>query len=416
MARVLWLSHLVPHPPKGGVLQRSHHLLRAAARAHEVDLVAFRQRAFHPDAESLAASLAALSRWVRVREVVELPADRSACARRRLLATSAFTRAPYSVRWNQAPAMHRALRERLARERYELVHFDAIGMYAYQQHVAEPARVFNHHNVESQMMFRRAAHAALPLRPYLAWEAWRLRRFERRSGREADLHIAVSQLDRERLLRVLPGADVAVVENPVDCDYFRPQSGEKRPGHVVFVGRIDAYPNLCAARWLRDEIWPLLRRGGVARTLGIIGRNPPPEILAWGEREPGVEVTGFVDDIREAFGAAQVFACPIVQGGGTRLKLLDAMAMGLPIVCHPMALEGLDAQPGEHLLVAEDAAGFAAAIEGLLKDADLRGRLGRAARERALALYATPVVERHLHEAYARALASAEWRRARARR
>ncbi len=416
MARVLWLSHLVPHPPKGGVLQRSYHLLRAAAAAHDVDLVAFRQRAFHRDAAQLQASVAALSELVRVRGVVELPVDRSRLARARLLATSAITPAPYSVRWNRAREMDRALQQLLARERYDLVHFDAIGMYGYRRWVPEAARVFNHHNVESQMMYGRARHAALPLRPYLAWEAWRLRAFERHSGRDADLHIAVSPLDRARLLEVLPGADVAVVENPVDCDYFQPLSGEKRPGHVVFVGRIDAHPNLCAARWLRDEIWPLLRQGGVARTLGIVGRNPPPEISAWGERDPSVQVTGFVDDIRQAFDEAQVFVCPIVQGGGTRLKLLDAMAMGLAIVCHPMALEGLDAVPGEHLLVADSAPGFASAVEGLLKDDDLRERLGRAARSLVLERYATPVVERHLHQAYARALASAEWRRARAKR
>jgi glycosyltransferase involved in cell wall biosynthesis len=412
----LWLSHLVPHPPKGGVLQRSYHLLRAAASAHDVELLAFRQRAFHPDAAQLEASLAALAEFTRVRGVIDLPSDRSELARRRLLVTSAFTRHPYSVRWNESAQLRRALRELAARERYDLVHFDSIGLYAYRDALPEAARVFNHHNIESQMMFRRAQHAALPLRAYLAWEALRLRHFERASGRDADVHVVVSSLDRERLLRVLPGADVAVVENPVDCEYFRPQSREKRSGHVVFVGRIDAYPNLCAVRWLRDEIWPLLRQGGVARSLGIVGRNPPPEIRAWAERDPSVQVTGFVDDVREAFDEAQVFACPIVQGGGTRLKLLDAMAMGLPIVCHPMALEGLDVTPGTHLLIAESGADFAAAVEGLLKDDDLRERLGKAARERALECYSLPTVASHLEAAYARALDSAAWRRARARR
>jgi glycosyltransferase involved in cell wall biosynthesis len=416
LARVLWLSHLVPHPPKGGVLQRSYHLLRAAASAHDVDLLAFRQRAFHPSAGELDASVAALSEFTRVRGVLDLPSDRSRLARHQLLVTSAFTPAPYSVRWNHSAEMRGALRELIAREPYELVHFDAIGLYAYRDLVPSAARVFNHHNVESQMMLRRAQHARIPLRAYLAWEALRLRRFERVSGRDADLHVSVSALDRERLLEVLPGADVAVVENPVDCDYFQPLSREKRSGHVVFVGRIDAYPNLCAARWLRDEIWPLLRRGGVARSLGIVGRNPPPEIRAWAERDPSVEVTGFVEDVRQAFDEAQVFVCPIVQGGGTRLKLLDAMAMGLPIVCHPMALEGLDVTPGTHLLVAESAANFAAAIEGLLKDDDLRERLGRNARERALACYSLPTVASQLASAYARALDSAAWRRARAER
>jgi glycosyltransferase involved in cell wall biosynthesis len=404
--RLLWLSHVLPHPPKGGVLQRSHHLIRGAAQAFEVDLASFRQRAFHPDAESVEASRRALSQLACVRAVVDLPVDRGRAARRRLYATSAFTRAPYSVRWNAAPAMHRALAGLAREQRYDLVHFDSIGMFQYRRHFPDAVWVLNHHNVESQMMYRRAEHAPPWLRPYLLWEAYRLRAWERRPGAEAARHVVVSQLDRERLLALLPGAAVDVVENAVDTGYFQPLGHGKRPGHVVFVGRIDAYANLAAARWLRDEIWPRLRAGGVARSLAIVGRNPPPEIVAWGRREPGVEVTGYVDDVRHALDEAEVFVCPITQGGGTRLKLLDALAMGLAVASHPMALEGLDVVPGEHVLAASDAEGLARAVEALLKDADLRARLGRAARARVEQLYSTAAVHRHLHDAYGRALAA----------
>jgi glycosyltransferase involved in cell wall biosynthesis len=114
-------------------------------------------------------------------------------------------------------------------------------------------------------------------------------------------------------------------------------------------------------------------------------------------------VSGFVEDVREALHEAEVFLCPIFQGGGTRLKILDAMAMGLPVVSHTMAIEGLDVVPGVHVFVADDAEGMASAVLRLLRDRELRERVGQAARERVEALYSTAVVQRHLLDAYAKA-------------
>lgn len=414
MKRLLWLSHVLPHPPQGGVLQRSHHLARAAAEAYDVDLVTFRQRAFHPDEAALARSREALAKFLRVRAVVDLPADRGRLARTWLQAASALTPAPYTVRWNRSRAMTRVLCELARSERYDLVHFDTIGMFQHRVHFPGAAWVLNHHNVESQMMERRAARASGAERAYLAWEARRLARWERVHGGQADVHVVVSGLDGQRLRDVVPGADTAVVENPVDVEYFRPTGDAKpEPGSVVFAGRIDAYTNLAAVRWMRDEIWPRLRRGGVARALWIVGRNPPLDLQAWAEHEPSVTVTGFVEDVRPWIERAQVYLCPIRDGGGTRLKLLDAMAMGQAIVSHPMALEGLDVVPGQHALVAEDAEGFARAVEHLLEDEPLRRRLGRAARERAVELYSTAAVRGHLWAAYERALANRASRGAR---
>jgi len=404
--RLLWLSHVLPHPPQGGVLQRSFHLIRAAARAYDVDLVTFYQRAFHPDAAAVAASVAALGELVRVRRVFDLPADAGPLRRRWLEASSLVTREPYTVRWNRSRALEAYLPE-LAREtRYDVVHFDTIGMFAHRDAFPAAAWALNHHNVESHMVARRAAGARGLLRAALSWEALRLARYEREPGGRADLHVVVSELDAARLRAELPGAAVQVVENPVDVSYFRPTGTlEEEPGSVVFAGRIDAYSNAAAVRWMRDAIWPRLLRGGVAKALWIVGRNPPPDLVAWGRSDPSVTVTGYVDDVRPWLERAQVYLCPITDGGGTRLKLLDAMAMQRAIVSHPMALEGLDVKPGEHVLVAGDAEGLAREVERALGDAALRERLGRAARERAEALYSTEAVERHLLQAYERARA-----------
>ena len=398
--RLLWLAHVLPHPPKGGVLQRSYHLIRGAANVHDVDLLTFRQRAFHPDMESLAESIDALAEFLEVKGVVDLPVDDMPLARTTKLLSSALTPTPYTIRWNASADMEDRVGELAASVDYDVVHFDTVGMFQYRHHFPKAAWVLNHHNIESQMMYQRAEHAAHPLRAYLHWEAWRLARWEARQGSEAALHLVVSKLDGERLRQHAPDAEYAVVENLVDTEFFRPLGTPKRPGHVVFIGRIDGYANLSAARWLRDEIWPLIEAGGSGRTLGIAGRNPPEDIVAWGRSSDSVEVTGFVDDVRTAFDEAEVFVCPIYQGGGTRLKILDAMAMGLPIVSHSMAIEGLDINPGEHVLVADDARGIASAVERLLSDPALRERMGNAALERVDALYSTRAVHKHLNDAY----------------
>ena len=401
--RLLWLSHVLPHPPKGGVLQRSYHLIRGASSVHDVDLLTFRQRAFHPDLESLSESVDALAEFVDVRGVVDLPVDRGRAAKMAKLLSSAVTAEPYSIRWNAGAEMDRCIRELASENEYDVVHFDAIGMFQYRHHFPKTVWVLNHHNIESQMMYQRAEHAPLPLRTYLRWEARRLARWEARHGAEADLHLVVSKLDAERICQHVTGAQCAIVENSVDTAFFRPLGTEKRAGHVVFVGRIDGYANLSAVRWLRDEIWPLIEGGDQRRTLGIVGRNPPDDIVAWGRSNASVEVSGFVDDVRSAFDEAEVFVCPIYQGGGTRLKILDAMAMGLPIVSHSMAIEGLDIHPEEHVLVADDARSTANAVERLLTDRGLRERLGGAAQARIEALYSTRAVHKHLNEAYEQA-------------
>ncbi len=402
MAKILWLSHLLPYPPKGGALQRSFHLLRGAAEFGDVDIVSFRQAALHPDAHAVSAATEALSEYATVRAVFDLPTDRNVLLKGWLLFSSTLTRTPFTVRWNTQRELGSFLEANGAD--YDLVHFDTIGMFQYRRFFPNATWVLNHHNIESDMMARRARRSGLTLRPYLKWEAHRLLAWERHFGSEADAHLVVSELDRDRLLAIIPTARVAVVENPTDCEYFTPSEFSRTEGSVTFVGRIDAYANAEAVRWIRDEIWPLIRRGGERCTLSIVGRSPPRDIQQWGHGDPDIEVTGFVDDVRPWMNRAQVYLCPIRDGGGTRLKVLDAMAMQLALVCHPMACEGIDVRHEEHLLLAETAEDSARACLRLLHDPDLRERLGRRARELVEERYSLPIVWSNQARAYAQAL------------
>jgi glycosyltransferase involved in cell wall biosynthesis len=402
--KILWLSHLLPYPPEGGALQRSYHLIRGAAQFGDVDIVTFRQRAFHPDRASVDRAVSKLEEFVNVEGVFDLPADRSRFAKTWLLASSLLTRDPYTVRWNRSHLLNRGIREIAARRRYDLVHFDTIGMFQYRTSFPNAAWVLNHHNVESQMIARRAETAKAAARLYLQREHRRLAEWEVAHGRDATVHIVVSAPEAEHLRHLIPGAEIAVVENPADTTFFAPDETPRQPGHVVFVGRIDAYSNAAAVRWLRDEIWPALRARGLARRLSIVGRNPPGDIVAWGASDPSVEVTGYVGDVRPFMRRAEVYVCPIRDGGGTRLKLLDAMAMGMPIVSHGFAIEGLSITPGCQALVADDAEGIVSAVEEILSNPDRAATLGRNARTHVETHFSVEAVRSHLAAAYERAV------------
>jgi len=228
------------------------------------------------------------------------------------------------------------------------------------------------------MMERRAdLESSRVARRLLRIHALRLARLERRTADSFRVHLAVSELDRDRLLELVPEARVEVIRNGVDLDYFRPVPADRPvvPRSIIFAGGLSWYPNRKAVQWLLDEILPRLRARYPDATATIIGRNPPPEFLELAERDPGLTFTGFVDDIRPHIARAAVYACPIFDGGGTRLKILDTLAQQVPLVATPMAVEGVGVESGRHALLAGDAEGFADAVGRIFDDPAVGARM-----------------------------------------
>jgi glycosyltransferase involved in cell wall biosynthesis len=384
--RVLWLSHLVPYPPKGGVLQRSYNLLRETARYHEVTLLAFHQPrlmrlSLGAGDAALATARAALEAFCRRVEVLPIPSEAAEWRRALLLATSYLTADPYTVNWLKSARMGERLAAVLAAQAFDAVQFDTISLAVYRDLVNGPRTVLTHHNVESHMMLRRAEHETSALkRHYLRREGRRLAAYERRMCGRFDVNVTCSALDSERLAEVAPGVRTVEVPNGVDLDYFHPDGGPETPGRLVFAGRLSAYANRRAARYLVEEIWPRARVRLPGATLDIVGAAPPPEAVALARDEPRVRVPGFVDDVRPYLDRAEVYVCPITDGGGTKLKVLDALAMGKAMVAHPVACEGIEVKDGESVLLATTPEAFVAHIAGLLADPARRRAIGAAGR------------------------------------
>jgi glycosyltransferase involved in cell wall biosynthesis len=270
--------------------------------------------------------------------------------------------------------------------------------------------VLNHHNIESQMMARRAQlERSWPLRLLLRLQARRLESLETRSAPRFRSHLTVSELDSERLRAHVPVARTAVIPNGVDLEFFGLLPAERQvvPRSIVFAGGLTWYPNRTAVEWLLAEILPRLRARYPDASVTIIGRDPPAGLVEAAKRDPGLTFTGFVDDIRPHIARSAVYACPIFDGGGTRLKILDTLSQGIPLVATTMAVEGVGIEPGRHALLADDADGFAAAVGRLFDEPALGRRLALAGRELVERNFGWEAIGRRLRAVYADAAGGA---------
>ena len=391
--RILWLSHLVPYPPKGGVQQRSYNLIRELSRHHQVDVVAFHQAAHHADTATLQHAIEHMNGFCRLRTVLPLPVDGGRW-RKPLLALRALAGQTYTVRWTQCEHYGAAVQQALADTQYDAVHFDTISLAPYAQlpgPMRALPRLMNHHNIESAMLLRRAELEQQPLRAwYYRQEGQRLAQCEKQVAGQFAAHLVCSALDAERLQAQCGSTlKTEVIPNGVDTDYFRQDPGAPAapPQSLVFAGRLDWYPNATAMRWCINALWPLIKAQRPQARMAIVGKAPGAQLLQVAATDTALTVPGFVDDVRTWIQGAQVYLCPITDGGGTKLKILDALAMGCAIVAHPIACEGIDVTDGKNVLLSDTATGLVDHCLRLFDDAALRAQLSSAAIDLAESTY-----------------------------
>jgi glycosyltransferase involved in cell wall biosynthesis len=383
---VLWLAHAIPYPPKAGFLSRSYHLLRELARRQNVDLIAFVQEPwvttlFPTLEEGLEESRRALGALCR--SVTFLPIDhlQSRWGKHGTALRALLTGSTYTTSWLVSPAARSAIARQLQASSYDLVHFDTIGLAPYRDLTGSIPATLTHHNIESHMMKRRADNTAnIFARSYFRHEAQKLETIERRTARQFAGHITCSDLDTQRLREIVPEANIVVIPNGVDCEFFSSADPPTRPNSVIFVGSMNWYPNVSAMMFFLEEIWPALKKRLPAATMDIVGSKPPDTLLKLARSLSDVVVHGYVPDIRPLMDSAAVFVCPIRDGGGTKLKLLDAFAMTKCVVAHPIACEGINVTAGRDVVLASTAEEFTNEISRLLGDSGKRLEIATAAR------------------------------------
>ena len=386
--RILYVSHFIPHPPTGGASLRNFNIIKGLARDNHVHLVTFTQRDRHPTSARVEKSRAALEVFCEEIEILEVPTDSSRLRWYGMLLANLLSLEPYSTWRFRSAAFERALGAMLDRHTFDVVHVDTIAL-AWCHHLLRglPA-VLNHHNVESTLLERRAASSRNPAsRFYIGLQARKLRRAEADALTRFDGNVSVSEVDSADLRRLAPGVVVREVPNGTDTQFFRAELEVGTIPALVFAGSMGWYPNADAMVLFAANIWPMIREAVPGVEMHLIGSKAPAEVVRLAERDSRFKVLGFVDDVRPTIRDAAVYVVPIRVGGGTRLKILDAMAMGKAIVSHPVGAEGIAVTDGVDIVIAEEPEAFAARVIELLRDSTRREALGRAARETAVARY-----------------------------
>jgi glycosyltransferase involved in cell wall biosynthesis len=404
--KILWLTHFLPYPPTGhGALQRSHHLLVGLASAHDVGLIALAPGATSRHDPLVREAESYFAPTLRFCDVHPLPFGRGGIRQRLAMLRGVVGRRTYWEHWFHDRGVAAGLRRRIEEFAPDVVHFDSVLLARYAPAVPERRLVLGHHNVESDLYAQRATVARPLVRAALAREARKLAALERRIGRQAEVNVTVSEADARRLGTLVPGARTAVVCNGVDVDFFSTDgSVTPRAGSLVFVGGMSWYPNRLAVEWLASELWPRLVEDDPDRTMTIVGSSPPASLLARAARDSRLTVTGYVDDVRPYVSSAAIFVCPIRFGGGTRLKILDALAMQRPLVSTAVGVGGLGLTEGTHYLGAETAEEFVQQISRLERDSGLRAALGRNGRALVEQRYSWSSAGRELDRAFVSAV------------
>jgi sugar transferase (PEP-CTERM/EpsH1 system associated) len=369
--RVLFIAPYLPSK----IRVRTYELLRRLAPRHRLHLIALSGVGEQP-----AAELAGMPDVTVEPIPLSLPRALANCAR------AAFTGRSLWAAYGRHAGLEAAVRQALSRETYDIVHVEHIrAAYAMDSVPAGgPPVVFDGVDCitalfEQYWRGSAAREAGAPRRLLYRSEWERMRRYEPAVTRRARATLVTSAWDRDRLIALgADGSRVHVVRNGVDLTRFRP-GPEAEEDIVVFSGKMSFFNNADAARYFHREIWPTVRRRRPGAKWLVVGAEPPPDLQALARRRD-VEVTGYVEDLPAALRRARVAVCPLRVAVGVQNKLLEAMAVGLPVVATSAACRALEVKDGEELLIADSPDAFAYSVQMLLENVDRRREIGRRGR------------------------------------
>jgi glycosyltransferase involved in cell wall biosynthesis len=385
---ILFVSHMPASPPRSGAQARPHGLMTELARHHDLAAVMLIDAEF--DAEECRQAMQAYCREV---VLVPNPYGQEGLTKRLLQLRSLASSRSFERLRVTVPALQRALDRILCARRFDIINLEFPYLSHFDLRQAPPseklpALVVDSHEIAYDLarQFSRAG-GSLGRRLYAGANWRKLRREELGTYRGADGVYLCSAADERRLLDQVPGARTAVIPNAADVEYYQPRPTDPAPDGrtVVYFGLLSTVPNVDGVIHFIQDIWPRIVEANPEARCKIIGGRPPPSLRALaGSR---VELTGFVSDLRPHLAAAAAVVVPLRLGGGTRFKIVEAMAMGKAVVSTTLGAEGIDAVPGRDLLIEDEPATFAEAVNRLLADPGLAARIGQSGRRLAVERY-----------------------------
>jgi glycosyltransferase involved in cell wall biosynthesis len=392
--RILFVTEFLPWPTNTGGRIRTFHLLRQAARHHEVTLLT----QMSPE----AAVGGELIEKMGVR-LYTIP------FRQRSRAQKAFhgglrlmSPLPYvSVYSHYRRELKVLIKELTGREHFDVLHLDHLDAALYASSSSSPIVTYlDEHNYETSLLQSVCDHTSKPLvHWYLSSQIQKLDRFERRILKSVDAISVVSANDAQKVYTAAPESTCEIIPNGVDLDFYDIPR-DPRPYRVVSVGSLDWLPNVEGLLWFLDIVWPSVIEVYPAATLHIVGRNPQRALLKRASNR--ITVAGSVKDVREHVRDAAAFVVPLLAGGGTRLRVLEAMAMRIPIVSTSIGVEGIQCTHGQHLLIADRPKEFASQLISILCNQGLAESIAYAGRQLAEQQYSWQVIGNKLDTYYKR--------------
>jgi polysaccharide biosynthesis protein PslH len=373
--KILWVKAGGLVPPDSGGKIRSYNILRELARRHSVTFFSFyaaHDNDSHPNLGNVFDRVVCVP--------LQLPKPKSLTEIRDYV-VQLFSSQPYSLTKFCRPEVRRKLHALLEREAFDVILCDFVVAGGVIPWNSPTPKVLFTHNVEATIWRRHYDVAANPLWKAISWREWRkMEVVERQYLKLADQVLAVSEADRDDFVPIVGREKVSVIPTGVDVDYFQPMPVEEVPDSLVFTGSMDWLPNEDAILYFVDTMLPLIKEKCPTVSLQVVGRNPSRKLQALVETKTNVHLTGWVEDIRPFLARGSVCIVPLRIGGGTRLKIFEAMAMGKAVVSTSVGAEGLAVRTSENILLADTPKDFADSVIALLRDSKRRQQLGTAAR------------------------------------
>ncbi|MBI3812626.1 MAG: glycosyltransferase [Nitrospirae bacterium] len=399
--KILFLTTRLPYPLDTGAKIRTWKLFSHAAGRHDVTLMTFLHSKSDRRWVKTAQSLVPTARI----ETVDHPDSWSRIARVGSMAGRLLSTRPYTVVKYDVKAMQNRIEILIAQGGYDLIHCDQIHMAPYLIGRTRLPVVLNEHNIESSLLQRVADVQRNPvMRRFYQGQQRKMERYERTVCAASERVLTVSAMDRDRLAHLAPGTVSSIVINGVDTGYFQPTEAPTGPPSMVFTGLMNWMPNVEGVIFFLKEILPLIRKAVPGVRFNVVGRDPVAKLRRAANGDPDTDVTGDVPDVRPWLAGASVVVVPLRSGGGTRLKILEAMAMGKAVVSTRIGAEGLDLEDGREICIADNPFKFAERTVALLLDRAKAAQIGQAARRRVVESFDWQVAGRQLLEAYEHAV------------
>ncbi|NLP11756.1 glycosyltransferase [bacterium] len=392
---ILFLSPEIPFPPDGGHHLRTLNILKILAQKHEIYLIAFAQN------RSEFEYVAEMEKYCK--QVHLFPVAKTGFNVQFILLAlrNLFSRTPVIAQRYFLKSACQKIKEIQQSRSIDLVHIDMLALGLYQSCFSESPVLLTDHNVESLRLYRwMKVHRNLPFKAYLWCQYQKMRLFEKHICSTVTHCTVVSHHDLILLGNLCEKGHFSVIPNGVDTEYFYPMEAPSVPLKMVWVGGMRSPYNADAVDYFLTTIWPIIREEVPTASIDFIGAAPTDRLQKCAAQDRRLNVLGFLPDIRPLVQQAGVFIAPIRSGSGTKLKVLNAMAQAKAVVATACAAEGIEAQDGKHLFIAQDHRHFADLVIRLLRHPQIAEQVGRDARRLIEETYSWQVIARDLDVLY----------------